>query len=546
MLQRGDFCIDNPESRLRLEDGFFGNNSFKLGWRVQVFVFLIAVVAVLSRRPDAILHPQFFAEDGMFWYADAYNIGWFRALLIPHTGYFQTLPRLSAAFSLLFPLLFAPLVLNVIAIVIQVLPVTFLLSSRCANWGSLGIRVFLAAAYIALPNSRELDATITEAQWHMALIAALVVLSVPSQIRGWRMFDVAALLLSGLTGPFCIALLPIAAFIWWRSRFRWRLVLTAVIGVCAVVQLSALLTTATATRSHETLGASAGLFLRMLAGDVYLGAIFGQNHFASHGNALRLILSGILGTAILIVCLIRAELEWRLFVVYSFALYFASLQNPMISDTQPQWRVLADATGLRYWFFPMLAFVWAAIWCVSRSGIQWPRFIAGLALVCMLAGIAKDWKYPGFNSHNFRAFARRFQSMPVGRAMVFPLYPDGWTMQLAKKSSCPVLPTGLVDQPKDRAQVSDTVTVSGWVTSSEPVGSVSVYVDGAMKASLKPALSRPDVDRMFPGSAVRDKGWQTMIDLSGVRPGTHLIDVRAATKQDCEVVLGSPSVLKAR
>ena len=514
---------------------------------MQLCVFLIAVLAVVSRRPDAILHPQFFAEDGMFWYADAYNIGWFRALLIPHTGYFQTLPRLSAAFSLLFPLLFAPLVLNIIAIIIQVLPVTFLLSSRCANWGSLGVRTFFAAAYIALPNSRELDAAITEAQWHMAVIAALVVLSVPSQRKVWRAFDVAALLLSGLTGPFCIALLPLAAFIWWRSRFRWRLVLTALIGVCVVVQLSALFTTAAVTRSHETLGASPLLFLRMLAGDVYLGAIFGQNHFASQGTSLRLILSGILGTALLIVCLIRAELELRLFVLYSFALYFASLQNPMISDTQPQWRVLADAPGLRYWFFPMLAFVWAAIWCVAQSRVQWPRFIAGLALVCMLPGIAKDWKYPAFNSHNFPDFVRRFQSMPVGRAMVFPLYPDGWTMQLVKKSrSCPVLPTGIVDQPKDRAQVSAMMAVSGWVTASEPVGSVFIYLDGALKASLKPDVSRPDVDQKFPDSVVRDKGWRTTIDLSGASSGTHLIEVRAATRQNCEVVLGSASVEKVR
>jgi hypothetical protein len=285
----------------------------------------------------------------------------------------------------------------------------------------------------------------------------------------------------------------------------------------------------------------------MLAGNVYVGAIFGQNHLASHGTALRLTLSGILGTAILIVCLIRAELELRLFVFYSFALYFASLQNPMISDTQPQWRVLADAPGLRYWFFPMLAFVWASIWCIAQSRIQWPRFIAGLVLVCMLTGIERDWKYPGFTRHNFREFVRRFESMPAGRAMVFPLYPDGWTMQLVKKSdACPVFPAGLIDQPRDRARVFNTMAVTGWVTASEPVGSVSVYVDGALKVSLKPDVPRRDVDRKFPDSAVKDKGWRTTIDLSHTNAGTHLIEVRAATRQNCEMILGSPSVEKVR
>jgi hypothetical protein len=359
------------------------------------------------------------------------------------------------------------------------------------------------------------------------------------------MFDVVVILVSGLTGPFCIALLPVAVFIWWRRRTLWLLVLATLIGLCAVLQLSTLLATAVATRSHEMLGASPVLFLRMLIGDIYLGAIFGQNHFASQGSALRLILTGILATAILIFCLLRAGLELRLFVVYSFALYLASLHNPMISDTQPQWRVLADAPGLRYWFFPMLAFVWAAIWCVAQSRVQWPRLIAGFGLVCMFVGITRDWKYPGFNSHNFPDYARRFESMPTGRAMVFPLYPDGWTMQLVKKSkSCPALPMGIVDQPRDRAQVTDSVPVSGWVTAPEPMRSVSIYLDGALKESLKPNVPRPDVDQKFPDSAVKDKGWRAVIDLSKTSLGAHLIEVRATIRENCEVVLGSASVEK--
>ncbi len=531
----------------RLNNPVVQEPSLGLNWRVQLLIFVIAVLAVISRRPDAVLHAQFFAEDGMFWYADAYNIGWFRALLIPHTGYFQTLPRLSAAFSLLFPLLFAPLVLNIIAIVIQVLPVTFLLSYRCAEWGSLGMRAFLAATYIALPNSRELDAAITEAQWHMALIAVLIILSVPSQRKAWRAFDVAVVLLSGLTGPFCIALLPIAAFMWWRRRGSWRLVLAALTGLCAALQLSALLTTAAATRSHEMLGATPVLFLRMLVGDIYLGAFLGQNQFATQGSAPRLILAGILGTGVLVFCLLRARLELRLFVIYSYMLYFASLRNPMISDAQPQWTVLAIAPGLRYWFFPMLAFVWAAIWCAAQSRVRWLRLGAAIGLIFMFVGISKDWTYPAYNSHNFPEYVRHFQSMPPGQAMVFPLYPDGWTMQLVKKSaSCPTLPMGIVDQPRDRAPVSDAVVVSGWVTAREPVRSVSVYVDGALKASLKPDAPRPDVDRKFPDSAVKNKGWRATIDLSRIRSGMHLIEVHATVRENCQAVLGSISVQKSR
>ena len=40
-----------------------------------VAVFLFACAVVIARRPDAVFHAQFFAEDGRIWFADAYNLG---------------------------------------------------------------------------------------------------------------------------------------------------------------------------------------------------------------------------------------------------------------------------------------------------------------------------------------------------------------------------------------------------------------------------------------------------------------------------------------
>ncbi len=521
---------------------------FGLRWRTQLLVFCIAVLAVISRRPDALLHPQFFAEDGMFWYADAYNLGWLHALFISHTGYFQTLPRLSAALSLLVPLRWAPLALNLIAIAIQVFPVTLLLSGRLSRLGDLNLRMFMAAVYLALPNSRELDAAITEAQWHMALFAALVVLAVPSRRKVWLAFDVAVMLLCGLTGPFCLVLLPVACAVWWKRRDLWHVVLAFLLAACSAIQLHALITTAEATRSQETLGANAVLFVRMLIGDVYLGALLGQNHLASRSSIGLLLVAGVLGTSIVVYCLLRASLELKLFVLYSFALYAASLHNPMISDNQPQWPVLADAPGLRYWFFPMLAFVWSVLWCAAQQRSRPMRIIGGGAAFLLIFGVMRDWEYPAFSNHSFPEYARRFDSLPSGRAMVFPLYPDGWTMQLVKKGaqSCEDLPTGFLDTPKDHARVSASVPVVGWVNALDPVEEISIFVDGNVALSLKPDKPRPDVDRKFPGGAVKDKGWEGNLDLSKMGPGTHSIEAQAKLRNGCEGVIGIATVETGR
>ena len=128
---------------------------------------------------DAIFHAQFYAEDGHVWFADAYNLGWWHALFRAQDGYFQTLPRLAAALALLAPLSLAPLVLNIAAVAVQALPVNILVSNRSSAWGSLGFRACLAAAYLALPNSREMTISVTSSQWILALCVFLVLTASP-------------------------------------------------------------------------------------------------------------------------------------------------------------------------------------------------------------------------------------------------------------------------------------------------------------------------------------------------------------------------------
>jgi hypothetical protein len=119
-----------------------------LGFGWQVVVFLAVLVAIFSRLPGALLHPQFFAEDGWVWYQQAYNLHWFRSLGITQAGYLQTLPRLVAGVTLLFPMQWAPLIMNLAGAVVQALPVTALLSRRCTPWGPLPVRMLMGVIYV--------------------------------------------------------------------------------------------------------------------------------------------------------------------------------------------------------------------------------------------------------------------------------------------------------------------------------------------------------------------------------------------------------------
>lgn len=157
-----------------------------ISWQFHVIIFFIAFAIVVSRRPDALFNPQFWAEDGKNWYAQAYNLGILPSLFLPHTGYLQTISRLTASLAQFFPLAFAPLIFNLVAIAIQILPVNLVISSRFAALiPTLKSRLLLGFVYLALPNSYEINANITNAQWHLALLACMVVLAAPSRLLIW-------------------------------------------------------------------------------------------------------------------------------------------------------------------------------------------------------------------------------------------------------------------------------------------------------------------------------------------------------------------------
>src|SRR5437773_5713484 len=173
---------------------------------------------VVSRRPDAVSNPQFWAEDGKFWFADAYNTGGVGPFLQPYYGYLHLVPRLTALVSQALLLRRGPLLFNLVAIVIEILPVQLLVSSRPSGLGGVSTRMLLAFLCLSLPHTSETHSNITNAQWYLALLAFLVLVSAPARTWGWRSFDILAVVSSSLSGPFAFMLAPVAALVWWKRR----------------------------------------------------------------------------------------------------------------------------------------------------------------------------------------------------------------------------------------------------------------------------------------------------------------------------------------
>src|SRR6266481_2564662 len=311
----------------------------------QAAVFLASFLVLFSHRPDAILNPQFYAEDGARFYADAYEFGW-RCLLMPYGGYLSTLLRLIGLLTQLVPLGLAPLLMNLCAIAIQILPVNLFLSARFRAI-PYNLRVLGSLLYLALPNAFEIHANTTNIQWHLALLALLVLLSQAEGARAWRYFDYAVLSFALVDGPLGILLIPVAAVLLWLRRDKRTVVSLGVMIPFAVLQLLFILFSN--SRSPAPNGASLERLVGIVGGQIFLSSVLGVRTFAYvflFGDR-RLLFSletaGMIAGLMLVAYGFRfSPLELRLFILFCADALILALSRPIGGPDAsfPQWEYL--------------------------------------------------------------------------------------------------------------------------------------------------------------------------------------------------------------
>ena len=404
------------------------------------FIFLIAFILIVSRRPDVILYPQFWAEDGRIWFEQAYNIGVLKALFIPHTGYFQTFSRLVASFALFFPLKFAPLVFNLVAIFFKILLINLLFSKRFSKIiPELSTKIFLAILYIALPNTSEVFANVTNMHWYLAILAFMVIILGVSKNVWWKIFDNFIIILSGLSGPFVILLIPIAIVRWFIKKDKEFLVPFLLLLICSAIQAYFILMTAFDTRSAMSLGVTIGLFIKIVTGQIFVGAIIGKRGFAwlyNHGflSNFIYIINFLIGSLIILFVFIKSKWELKSFLVFSGLILLISLAKPMASLSQNQWYILSlPGAGTRYWFIPMLAFVFCLVFLLKKQNSIYIRLLSIILFAIMSVGVVWDWSHHEWEDLHYVEYAEKFEQLPVGEEFKIPIHPKGWEMTLIKK-----------------------------------------------------------------------------------------------------------------
>ena len=414
---------------------------------------LVLVFALVARRPDALLHPQLWAEDGNVFFGDVTAFGPIATLLRPYAGYVNLVPRLIADAGSLLPLDAVPLFYVLVSFFVAGCCCSlFALEAFRFAIGSDRMRACVCLILALAPNSSELIGNIANLQWYLAL-AVFLVLAIPkSRSAAWsrttQTVVALAVLVSVATAPVCLLALPFALA---RARDRNAAgrAMAAAFAIASIVQVWTFARAPHPTGAHAALGAlSVGLVVATaLRGEVVPLAGTWCAQWISMDHVLPCSVAILAATAALVAAVLvrlepaeRARVFAFLYLAVASVLMALSLRGenlpPFLHQDQVRpWN--AD----RYFFCAQAAFIVLAGLAVDRLSSAPAGFRAAFFVALFSGGVVANfhrWPYPAPTvawapeASRVRIWEseRTTSSHRTEAKLVLPIEPPGWKLVL--------------------------------------------------------------------------------------------------------------------
>ena len=220
-------------------------------------MLLSAAAAIVLREPRFVLRPRFWAEEGSWYFANAFASAhgpeWYRGLTFTPHGYLALWPNLATtAAANLVPLESAPLVTTLLAFAVQLVPVCIVLWGQSRLWSSIPRKLVAVTIILLAPLSAEPWLNTINSQFYFALATFLLLVEDRDATRRRSWLRWMLLLVAGLTGPASCVLTPLFVFKAVKEKSPERSVQAAILATAAVTQVVLLLTSAESTLASRT------------------------------------------------------------------------------------------------------------------------------------------------------------------------------------------------------------------------------------------------------------------------------------------------------
>ncbi len=411
--------------------------TFLVTHKIQILIFLLALVVLFFRRPDIITNPQFWAEDGASWFADAVNSGYSPVtLLINYTGYLTVIQRLVGLLSGFVPMEQAPLFFNMCALGIQALVLVYLWSKR-ANFISKSMKIFMTFIYLCMPFTEEVHGNTTNSQWFLGLLLFLLLFIEESKSRTVRYIDCTIIVIASLSGPFSILLMPIIAFEAWRKKKIETRYYFVAFG--AAVQVLFLLFTRKPAEAID-MGYSITKLFNIVGGQVFGAGLFGPESYRFFTSKTWVApVVTVLGIQLLVYVFIKSNYIFKYFIIFSSAIFITSLFSVLKVDPGYNWWYYFTTIGFggRYYFMLHFALFMCLGWLVLTKVKVNLVLRAAAALVLALSvviGMPSDFIYKPYKDLEWGAYVHQYKQLPKGEEFEIPVNPEGpWKAVIVKR-----------------------------------------------------------------------------------------------------------------
>lgn len=387
-----------------------------------LLAFALGALVMALKAPDSLLLAQFWAEDGVIFYAGQQGTA-IPQFFSPYSGYLHFIPRLVAWLATALPAVYAPLVYGIAAVLVGAVALASLRSL-----GRLGLGFLLALAPLVLaPGNGEGWGSIAYVQWITQFYVAAMLVGlfvggsgVPPSLR------IVAAACVGLTGPFSLFGVAAAAPVWIGLRLRGGMSAAIrdvkrippewyVLAACAAAQAVTMVNAARLQTVGGTLDAEqCWLFLTSMQSHTFGAAIMPASLFAA------------LFAALLWRALSGSDARQKAFLV-ALTLFIAFQLLAALYKSAGEVQAMLPLLASDRYFVPFKVYFW---WLVALAAMRMaPRIAQAPALVLtVLLGINAVFMHdrlarPPLPDLHWNEYARRIDA---GQAVDVPINPVPW------------------------------------------------------------------------------------------------------------------------
>ncbi|NJD92338.1 MAG: hypothetical protein FIA91_12660 [Geobacter sp.] len=218
---------------------------------LKCLITVVVIFVVYARQPALIAEPRFWAEEGVNYFAYAYDHSWLDNLFTPQYGYNTLYNSIATSLATLVPLEDAPAVTTYLALMVQ------LSVSLAVIWWDIPFldtipKKFAIAVLMQTLAYARIWATTIGVQYWLCVLSLLILLY-NHQAQSRRMFVLhnGLLVMNGLTGILSCLLIPAFALKAVKTKSRRLMTQTVILTLCLLVQIAVFL--------NSYLGRDAGL-----------------------------------------------------------------------------------------------------------------------------------------------------------------------------------------------------------------------------------------------------------------------------------------------